>query len=122
MDSLKLETRSRRYLFRKATERFAQIGMVLCTAVTVFFLLTILGYVIYHGASAIDWEFLTALPLPAGEKGGAIANALVGSVLVVAVATLMAIPIRLGAAFFVYDFPRARLGRRGPLLGEVSTC
>src|SRR5207253_1262168 len=80
MDALKLETRSRRYLVRKATERFAQIGMVLCTAVTVFFLLTILGYVIYHVASAIDWEFLTALPLPAGETGGGIANALGGIV------------------------------------------
>src|SRR5437763_978176 len=47
MDALTLETRSQRYLFREATERFAQIGMVLCTAVTVFFLLTILGSVAY---------------------------------------------------------------------------
>ena len=121
MDALKLETRSQRYLFRKATERFAQIGMVLCTAVTVFFLLTILGYVIYHNASAIDWEFLTALPLPAGETGGGIANALVGSVLVVAVATLMAIPIGLGAAIFINEFPSARLGRTVRFLAEVLT-
>src|SRR5438093_2762241 len=121
MDALKLETRSRRYLFRKATERFAQIGMVLCTAVTVFFLLTILGYVIYHGGSAIDWEFLTALPLPAGETGGGIANALVGSVLVVAVATLMVIPIGLGAAIFINEFPSARLGRIVRFLAEVLT-
>src|SRR5947208_15210881 len=98
MDALKLETRSRRYLFRKATERFAQIGMVLCTAVTVFFLLTIFGYVIYHGASAIDWEFLTALPLPAGAPGGGMANALVRAVLVGTGAALMAIPIALRAA------------------------
>src|SRR5438094_9761087 len=112
MDALKLETRSQRYLFRKATERFAQIGMVLCTAVTVFFLLTILGYVIYHGASAIDWEFLTALPLPAGETGVGIANALVGSVLVVAVATLLVIPTALGAGVVIIECPRARLGRR----------
>src|SRR5438093_1286024 len=121
MDALKLETRSRRYLFRKATERFAQIGMVLCTAVTVFFLLTILGYVIYHGGSAIDWEFLTALPLPAGETGGGIANALVSSVLVVAVATLMAIPIGLGAAIFINEFPSARLSRTVRFLAEVLT-
>jgi phosphate transport system permease protein len=121
MDALKLETRSRRYLFRKATERFAQIGMVLSTAVTVFFLLTILGYVIYHGASAIDWEFLTALPVPAGESGGGIVNALAGSVLVVAIATLMALPIGLGAAIFINEFPSARLGRAVRFMAEVLT-
>src|SRR6266705_2766608 len=116
MDALKLQTRSRRYLFRKATERFAQIGMVLCTAVTVFFLLTILGYVIYHGASAIDWEFLTALPLPAGETGGGIANALVGSVLVVAVATLMAIVVGL----FAYALVVRSMGSFSGFSGSVA--
>ena len=53
----------RHYQFRRATERLAGVGMVLCTAVTVFFLFMILGYVIYNGASAIDWNFLTAFAL-----------------------------------------------------------
>jgi phosphate transport system permease protein len=111
----------RHYQFRRATEQLAGVGMVLCAAVTVFFLVMILGYVVYHGASAIDWQFLTALPLPPGEAGGGIANALVGSVLVVACAVLIAMPIGLGAAIFVNEFPSARLGRVVRFMAEVLT-
>lgn len=111
----------RHYRLRRATEWLAGTGMVVCTAVTVFFLLMILGYVVYHGASAIDWNFLTSLPLPPGETGGGIANALVGSILVVACAMLLAMPIGLGAAIFVNEFPNARLGRAVRFMAEVLT-
>src|ERR1043166_2924198 len=111
----------RHYRFRRVMERLAGVAMVLCTAVTVFFLFMILGYVIYHGAGAIDWQFLTALPLPPGEAGGGIANALVGSVLVVACAILIAMPIGLGAAIFVNEFPSARLGKTVRFMAEVLT-
>jgi phosphate transport system permease protein len=110
-----------RYLRRKGIEWLALLSMVVCTGITVFFLLTILGYVLYHGASSINWEFLTSLPLPAGESGGGIANALLGSALVVALATVMAVPIGLGAAVFVNEFPSVRLGRFVRFLAEVLT-
>ncbi len=110
-----------RYLRRKSIEWVACVGMLLCTGVTVFFLLTILGYVLYHGAASVDWEFLTALPVPAGESGGGIANALVGSAMVVALAALMAVPIGMGAAVFVNEFPGAGLGRFVRFLAEVLT-
>src|SRR5439155_26635677 len=56
-----------------------------------------------------------------GESGGGIANALVGSVLVVACAVLIAMPIGLGAAIFVNEFPSARLGRTVRFMAEVLT-
>ena len=121
MSDFKIEMTRRRYLFRKAAERFHWAVMLLCACVSVFFLLAILGYVIYHGAAAINWQFLTALPLPPGEAGGGIANALIGSVLVVAAATVMALPIGLGAAIFVNEFPNARLGRVVRFMAEVLT-
>jgi len=111
----------RHYLLRRIVERLSVLGMVLCTTVTATLLFMILGYVIYNGASAIDWQFLTELPLPPGETGGGIANALVGSVLVVMVATLMALPIGLGAAIFINEFPSARLGRSVRFMAEVLT-
>ena len=110
-----------RYLRRKAIERLAVGAMFLCAGVTIFFLVTILGYVLYHGASAIDWEFLTSLPLPPGETGGGIANALIGSTLVVLFAAALAVPIGLGAAVFVNEFPGARLGKYVRFLAEVLT-
>jgi phosphate transport system permease protein len=118
---IKFKKYDRRYLIRKGTEWLAWLGMLLCTGVALFFLLMILGYVTYHGAAAISWEFLTALPVPAGESGGGIANALVGSLLVVAVATLMAMPLGLGAAIFINEFPSARLGRAVRFMAEVLT-
>jgi phosphate transport system permease protein len=121
MHSVGTGSPSHRYLYRKGVEWLTWIGMLFCTGVTVFFLLTILGYVLYHGASSINWEFLTALPLPAGESGGGIANALVGSALVVVVATCMAVPIGLGAAVFVNEFPSTHLGRLVRFLAEVLT-
>lgn len=109
------------FRLRKLIERLAIAGMVSCTAISVFFLFAILGYVVYKGASAIDWEFFTGLPLPPGEAGGGIANALVGSVLVVGCATLLALPIGLGAAIFINEFPSARLGRLVRFMAEVLT-
>src|SRR2546428_10525507 len=96
------------YLYRKGIEWLAWIGMLFCTGVTVFILLMIFGYVLYQGASYINWEFLTALPLPAGETGGGIANALVGRAMVVAAATLMAGCPEAGGAGFVNKVSRAR--------------
>jgi phosphate transport system permease protein len=121
MSAIELAAAPRNYPFRKLVQRSAWIGMVLCTGVTVALLFLILGYVVYNGASAIDWQFLTELPLPPGESGGGIANALVGSVLVVLVATIMAMPIGLGAAIFINEFPSARLGRTVRFMAEVLT-
>lgn len=121
MQRMTAQTDLHRFRVRKLVELLAVTGMVLCAAVSIFFLLAILGYVVYRGASSIDWEFLTALPLPPGEVGGGIANALIGSVLVVGCATLLAMPIGLGAAVFVNEFPSARLGRAVRFMAEVLT-
>jgi phosphate transport system permease protein len=110
-----------RFLRRKFVERCAVGGMFTCASITIFFLVTILGYVLYHGAAAINWEFLTSMPLPPGEVGGGIANALIGSMLVVLCAAAMAVPIGLGAAVFVNEFPSAALGRFVRFLAEVLT-
>ena len=95
--------------------------MLCCLSVSVFFLVAILGYVLINGASYISWEFLTALPVPAGESGGGIANALVGSMLIVMVASLMALPIGIGAAIFINEFPSHGTGHTIRFLAEVMT-
>jgi phosphate transport system permease protein len=110
-----------RFMRRKFVERLAVAAMFLCAGITIFFLVTILGYVLYHGAGAVNWEFLTSMPLPPGEVGGGIANALIGSMLVVLCAAAMAVPIGLGAAVFVNEFPSAGLGRFVRFLAEVLT-
>ena len=112
---------NRRYRSRKAVEAVVWFLMLLCIGTAVFFLVSILGYVVVNGISSINWEFLTALPLPAGESGGGIANALVGSILVVALASLMAVPVGVGAAIFINEFPSHGLGKSVRFLAEVLT-
>jgi phosphate transport system permease protein len=102
-------------------DRMALAGMVASTALTVSVLLVILIYVAYQGASYINWSFLTSLPTPVGEGGGGIANALVGSLEVVAVAAAMAIPIGVGAAIFLNEFHSQWLGWFVRFLADTLT-
>lgn len=119
--SSSLYARDRHLLLRKSVERTAVAGVFVCAAVTVAVLGIILAYIIYRGASYIDWGFLTHLPAPAGESGGGILNAIVGSLIIVAMATAMAVPIGVGAAIFINEFPSPRLGRAVRFLADVLT-
>lgn len=117
----RLAVESRRYRYRKTVDRLAVAVLALCTVLTVALLLVILGYVVYRGASAVSWSFLTSLPRPPGESGGGIANALVGSAIVVGLATLMAVPLGMGAAVFVNEFPDVILPRAVRFVADVLT-
>ena len=72
-------------------------------------LVLILGEVVLRGAPAINLSFLTNLPRPVGVPGGGIANALVGSFIMVGLATLIAVPIGVGAGIFFSEWPESRL-------------
>ena len=56
-------------------------------------LIAILGYILKAGVTKINWNFLTNIPKPVGETGGGIVNALVGSIIIIVVASIIAIPI-----------------------------
>ncbi len=99
-----------RLLRRTFFDRTALVLMFATTALTVSVLLVILAYLTYEGSSYLDFSFITSLPTPVGEGGGGIANALVGSLEVVAVASAMAVPIGIGAAIFLNEFQSGWLG------------
>ncbi len=99
-----------RLLRRTFFDRAALVVMFASTALTVSLLLVIMAYVAYEGLSYLNWSFITSLPTPVGEGGGGMANALVGSLEVVAVAAAMAIPIGVGAAIFLNEFQSGWLG------------
>lgn len=75
-----------------------------CTFVTVSALFLILGYLLYYGGSSLDWNFFTKLPLSPGEVGGGMANAIVGSLQIIAVAALIGIPIGFLAGVYLSEF------------------
>jgi phosphate transport system permease protein len=64
-----------------------------CTIIAVSVLFFILGYLVWHGGTSLNWNFFTKLPTPVGEPGGGMANAIVGSGKLLLIATLFGIPI-----------------------------
>jgi phosphate transport system permease protein len=76
----------------------------LCTILVVSVLFFILGYLLFHGASSINWNFFTQLPKPAGETGGGMANAIVGSGKVLLLATCIGVPIGFLAGVFLAEY------------------
>lgn len=76
----------------------------LCTLVVVAALFTILGYLAWHGASNLNWDFFTKLPAPVGEAGGGMANAIVGSGKVLLVAVLLGVPIGFLGGVYLAEF------------------
>jgi phosphate transport system permease protein len=69
-------------------------------------LAVIFAELIYKGASSLDWNFFTKVPAPEGETGGGMANAIVGSAVLLGLASLIGIPIGIGSGIFLAEFGR----------------
>jgi len=72
-------------------------------------LIFILIYIIQAGITKINWHFLVNLPKPVGEKGGGIANALAGSMIIIAVASVIAIPFGILCGIYLSENKTSRL-------------
>lgn len=81
-----------------------------CAALALGALFSILGYIAWKGFSALSWDFLTKLPKPVGESGGGIANAVVGSGKVVAVAALIGTPVGVLSGVYLAEHGNGRAG------------
>jgi phosphate transport system permease protein len=74
------------------------------TMITVSVLFLILGYLVYNGSKSIDWNFFTKLPVPVGETGGGMANAIAGSSTMVGLAALIGLPIGFFGGIYLAEF------------------
>jgi phosphate transport system permease protein len=79
---------------------------ILATLTVVAPLAAIFGYLIYKGASSLNLPFFTQIPKPEGESGGGMANAIVGSGVLLALASAIGIPIGIGGGIFLAEFGR----------------
>src|ERR1700733_7444610 len=73
-------------------------------------LVAIFGYLVYRGLGSINWAFLTQTPKPVGEPGGGMANAIVGSMLILGIASIIGVPFGIGAGIYLAEFGRNRFG------------
>jgi phosphate transport system permease protein len=89
---------------RKVTNAVMLSLTGVCTVLVIGVLFFILGYLLWHGARSLNWDFFTKLPKPSGESGGGMANAIVGSGKVLLVATLIGVPLGFLAGVYLAEY------------------
>ncbi|MGA2148281.1 MAG: phosphate ABC transporter permease PstA [Bryobacteraceae bacterium] len=94
----------RRRGYRKFVNNVMLAATGVCTLLTVSVLFVILGYLVWNGGKSIDWDFLTKLPLPQGQVGGGMANAIVGSAIMVGLAALIGLPVGFLGGIYLAEF------------------
>jgi phosphate transport system permease protein len=97
-------------LRRRVTDH-AMTGVAILTVILVLVpLVAIFGHLVYKGVSSVNWAFLTQTPKPPGEVGGGVANGIVGSALILGIASLLGVPLGIGAGIYLAEYGRDRMG------------
>ena len=77
---------------------------LLATVIVIAPLIAILFYLLKQGVTSLNWNFFTKIPAPAGESGGGMENAIVGSGVILALASAIGIPIGIGAGIYLAEY------------------
>jgi phosphate transport system permease protein len=93
-----------RLRWRKFLSNFMLTMTGVCAVVSVAVLFFILGCLVYQGGTSINWNFFTKLPVPVGETGGGMANAIVGTGELLILATLFGVPVGFFGAVYLAEF------------------
>ncbi len=92
---------------RRAFSNHLATGLAaLSTILVVAPLVAIFGYLLYKGAASLNWAFFTQIPKPVGEAGGGMANAILGSGVILALASVLGVPVGVAAGIFLAEFGR----------------
>jgi phosphate transport system permease protein len=104
---------------RIAQDRLFSAVVVVLSFLALVPLLLILYYITRNGISSVNWRFLASLPKPVGEIGGGISNALVGTAILLGLASAIAIPLGIAAGIFLAEYKKGRLAYFVRLAVEV---
>jgi phosphate transport system permease protein len=104
---------------RQLVSRLSELGATGAALAALAVLGIVIGAVVVHGAKVLSWHFLTQSPPEFGGNGGGIAPAIIGTALIVAAATAIAMPIGVLMAIYVTEFASARGARPIRLILDV---
>jgi phosphate transport system permease protein len=93
-------------LRRSAMNHFVTLLAVLSTLAVLAPLIAILVYLIWKGSSSLNLAFFTHIPAPVGEAGGGMANSIVGSGIILAIASCMGVPLGIAAGVYLAEYGR----------------
>lgn len=86
---------------------FSNLVVFLCASAVVVALIPlafIFFYVIKQGFSSLNWDFFTKMPKPVGETGGGMANAIVGTLMLIGIASSLAIPVGMLSGIYLAEY------------------
>jgi phosphate transport system permease protein len=110
-------------VFRDRRRRVVNLVMLTLTGVAAFLvtvpLLLIFFYLLQTGTSALNLDFFTQVPAPTGEAGGGMANAMVGTLMLVLLAGLFGLPIAIGAGIYLAEAGDSRLATLVRFVADV---
>jgi phosphate transport system permease protein len=119
-DAARFTLASSRRTRRRKTVNLAMQGLATLAALSaVAVLALVIVSVAQRGAQALNWDFFTKTAATFGESGGGVANALVGSIVLVALATAIALPVGVLVALYVSEFAPPRLADLTRLVLDV---
>jgi phosphate transport system permease protein len=98
------------YRRRRITNVLAQAATVGCTIAVLLPLVLIFCNLVAKGITSVNLDFFTHLPKPVGETGGGMANAIVGSMILIGLACLFGLPIGVFTGVYLVEFGRGRFG------------
>jgi phosphate transport system permease protein len=101
-----MNSRTTRRYFINALFRYGVFALCGIAILPLFF---IFGFIFSKGLTALNWEFLTSLPNSIGEAGGGIANAITGSLILVGLATILAIPFGVAAGTYMSEYSGSKI-------------
>ncbi len=97
-------------LWRRGKNAAVTIAAILAVLVVLAPLVAIFGYLVAKGIGSINLAFLTKIPAGPGEAGGGMANAIGGTCLILAIASIMGVPVGIGAGIYLAEYGRNRFG------------
>ncbi len=106
-------------LYRRVVNCAAMITAAVAALLVLAPLFAILGYLLYKGVGAVNWAFLTQTPKPVGEAGGGMGNAIVGSAIILGIASLIGIPLGITGGIYLAEYGRNAFGNLIRFVADV---
>jgi phosphate transport system permease protein len=106
-------------LWRRFVNHLMTVVAIATVVIVLVPLVAIFGYLLYKGIGSINWAFLTQTPKPVGEAGGGMANAIVGSAFILAIGSLLGVPLGIGAGIYLSEFGRNSFGDAIRFISDV---
>lgn len=110
-----MNSAARRKVFSKLMTSLCALAVALALVPLAF----VLFYCVVRGFRSLDWNFFTKLPKPMGETGGGMANAIVGSLKLIGLASALAIPVGILAGLYISEYKGSRLATATRFAADV---